>query len=91
MFIFYYFVHFILQLTSCFCWKNSVILSLLVKTMSVPLPLIVVLRRLLDKPCAVNLLKRSRVRTDVLRIYYGCVLPGMLIIANEAISCELRP
>ena len=44
-----------------------------------------------DKPCAVNLFKRSRVRTDVLKVYYGCVLPGMLIIANEAILCELRP
>ena len=31
-----------------------------------------------------NLLKHS------FRIYYGCVLPGMLIIANEAISCELN-
>ena len=81
MFIFYYFVHFILQLTSCFCWENSVILSLLVKTMRVPLPLIVVLRRL----C------RQAMRSESTRVYYGCVLPGILIIANEAILCELRP
>ena len=25
------------------------------------------------------------------RVHYGCVLPGILIIANEAIPCELRP